>query len=221
METKITIPTRHETGSFAVGELIGGTGEFVMRAEYGSISYVSEGHEVRVYSISEEELDKLTAHYGENWRLERVTFGDRLVYISYEDDSAAWSAIRELADENGKRIAEKVTAYEGKVGRVFVEYYKDTEGFDFGAIVASEKELWQVAARSDDDDCINMSGEFSHANKICADNARFSVMLACLPAGMAVGLMGMSIEMMTEAVRTACESLDKSDDFDFIVEQYD
>lgn len=218
---EIKIPVRHETGDFPAVGIKGGTGEFVMRADRSMITYVHNGTEITVYEVSEDELDKLTAHYDEEWRLTEVTFGDRLVFINYADDSAAWSAIRDLADENGKRVAAQVAATEGKVGRVFVEYHKDAEGFDFGAIVAPEKELWQVAARSEDEDCINMSGEYSHENKICADNARFSVMLRCLPKGMSIGLMGMSVEIMTEAVRSACDELDKSEDFDFIAEEYD
>ena len=219
---EIKIPVRHETGSFLVSELSGGTGELVMRSEYGDVLCWNDGgFEMRLYNIPEEDTDKLTAHYDEDWRLSEVTLGDRLVYISYADDSAAWNAIREFAAAEGRRIADEVAATEGKVGRVFVEYYKDWESFDFGVIVASEKELWKVAAAAENEDCINMSGEFSHQNKICADNARFSVMFGCLPKGLTVGLMGMSIEIMTEAVRSACDRLDKSVDFDFIAEAYD
>ena len=219
---EIKIPVRHEAGSFQVRELKDGTGEFVMRSEYGGmLTYNAGGCEMRLYNIPEEDLDSLTAHYDEDWRLSEVTLGERLIYIAYADDSAAWNAVREFAVSEGERIAGAVAASEGKIGRVFVEYYKDWEGFDFGVIVASEKELWKVAAAAEDEDCINMSAEFSHENKICADNARFSVMFGCLPKGMTVGLMGMSIEIMTEAVRSACDSLDKSADFDFIAEAYD
>ena len=217
----IKVPERHEPGSFSVRGITGGTGEFVLKYANSCLGYELDGPEIALYDVSESDLETLTAHYGDDWKLKQITLGDRLVYIAYESDDAAWSAIRDAADENGRRIAAQVAAAEGTVGRVFVEYYRDWEGFDFGVIVADEKELWKVAARSEDEDCVNMSGEYDHSNKICADNQRFSVMLACLPKGMAVGLTGMSIEIMTEAVRSACDSLTKSKDFDFIAEEYD
>ncbi len=206
----IKIPVRHETGTYSVNEISGGTGEFVMNVnDSGMLTYTAGDTAVTVYGVNDPAA--LTVRYSEEWLLERVTLGDRLIYIAFADDSAAWSAVRDFADESGKSIAAKVAQTGGRAGRVFVEYMKSADEFSFGAIVASEDEVKALPA-----DRADSSGEYDHGKKIDADNSSFAVMFQCLPPNMRTGLIGMSVEIMTEAVRSACDELDTTDDFEFI-----
>lgn len=243
MATEYKIPLQFQAGTYSLGELPQDAADVLTLTlgDYDILSYHTpkDGAEVRIYSsvgfmITEQMIrDGLSATYHDDGMLKYVelTQGDhvRLVYIGYRDDEDAKAEILDFAEQSAEIISDELLSSSKKAARVFIEYYRD-ENIDFAAKIADEAEVQAVidslGERADQPDfaayAVNNSGNYSNENRIECDRHTLNIMLLCAPRGIGNELMDLAIDTMIAGIKArVTDQLDKTDDFQFIAEEYD
>lgn len=231
MATEYKIPLTFKSGKYGLSELSSDSTEALTLSlgDFDVLSYHTpeQGIEVQLYStagfmMTEQVIkDGLSAVYDDDGQLNYVVLaqGDavRLVFISYRDDAAAKREVLGFAEKNADMISEQLLRRKEKAARLFIEYYKDTEGFDFAVKFATAADK-QAVIDSYGEDAADGSGNYPSGNRIECDKKTFQIMLLCAPCE----LMDMAIATMIEGIKMrVIDKLDKTDDFRFIVEDYD
>lgn len=195
-----------------------------------------DGIEVRLYSkigfmLTEQLLQEgLCATYSEDGMLKyvEVTQGEdvRLVYIGYRDDEDARAEILDFAEQSAENISSELLRFNKKAARLFIEYFYDGEGVDFAVKLADEADVQAVldslGARANQPDfaayAVNNSGNYPNENRIECDRETLRIMLQCAPCA----LWDTAVTALTAGIKArVIDKLDKTDDFQFIAEEYD
>ncbi len=116
------------------------------------------------------------------------------------------------------------------VARLFIEYYGATEGFDFAAKIGTVKDKQtvidslseKVKQRGLGKMVVDNSGNYPNTNRIACDRYTIEIMLLCSSLEICNCLMDMAINVMIDNIKNkVIDSLNKLDDFKFIVSKYD
>lgn len=147
----------------------------------------------------------------------------KLVYINLTDQSFANKCIEEFVIENAARISDELLKKEGKISRLFIEYFYDGEAVDYAAKIGYQSDMQEIIDSYDGDlDAINCSGDYPMENRVECDNATLAVMLMCSDCNIRGDIFRNICNLMTEKIRnTVLDKLDKTEDFKFIDAEYD
>lgn len=239
MTKELRIPLKYKEGCFSFSSINESSENFLLLTfgEYNDLSYNVPvgGNEVRLYNISYTPPEEyLYATYNSEGTLKYAEMIDgddvRLVYIGYTDDDDARAEVTDFAEQSADIISEELLKRREKAARLFIEYYRDTESFDFAAKTAAESEVRELLESLPkekrnprfDAMVINNSGNFPNENRISCDRDTISVMLRCAPHKIYTELMDTAIKIMSEKIQnTVVNALEKTDDFRTIAEEYD
>ena len=200
-----------------------------------SYAVPGKGNVVRLYSLDKQDvLSHLTATYRDSGELYCVELRDGedvlLVYLHCLDANDAKAEILDFAEQSAEQIAEVLLKSHEKVFRLFIEHFYDGESFDFAAKIATEAD-WQTVLdnaveragdRANDPRfaqmLMNHSGNYPHKNRVPCDTHTIRIMLQCAPCD----LYEFVVRKMTERIKArVIPQLNKTDDFQFIVSEYD
>ena len=235
MNEEIRIPLHFQEGVYSLDTLpTESDSNLTLRLEsYDVVSYIvpGQGNEIRLYDLKKQDiLNYLTITYRNNGELYCVELRDGeevlLVYLHYLNVEDAKAEVLDFAEQSASLIAEELLRCHESVFRLFIEYFYDGESFDYAAKIATETDwktlLTSVNKRADDPKFIQMlmnnSGNYPRENCIQCDRHTIKIMLQCAPCD----LHDMVVNEMTERIRErVVPLLNKTDDFRFIVSEYD
>lgn len=233
------IPLQFKSGKFHFSELPANDENVLLFSceKFDILSYFvpKYGTEVKLYNITEQLLqDCLYATYNDNGQLKYVELiqGDdiRLLFINYIDDADEKAEVLDYAEQSAYIISNELVKCKEKVSRLFIEYYRGVEGFDFaakiGTVADKQTVINSLGERAEQHDfvemAVNNSGSYPHENRIECDRDTLSVMMLCANPDIQVELFDMAIDVMTNIIKNnVIDKLDKADDFKFIAEEYD
>ena len=239
MTYEYRIPLRYREGCCGLKELPCGEQEalvmFSCEGDVLTYKVPLHGNEVRLYQVVKKELEENTrVTYGEDGVLLYVEmmYGDevRLLYINLPDDDTARFEVRDFAEQSAENISSELLNSRGKAARLFIEYCKSVEDFDFAAKKGSPEDMRAVLdslneralKRGLDKVVIDDSGNYPRENRIECDSYTLTVMLKCASGSIQDELLATVIRVMTEGIKTrTVASLNKTADFKFIVSEYD
>ncbi len=235
MNEDIRIPLHFQPGVYPVGKLPAVSENFIaiQHEPSDTISYTvpCTGREVRLHRLSKSYiLEHLTANYRENGGLYCVEIRDgddvSLVYIHYLDEEDARNEIGEFIFLSSLQITKQLSERKDKMFRLFIEYFYNGENFDLAAVTASEKDkealLASAGKRTEKPAFVNMllnnSGNYPRENRIECDSHTISIMLRCSPCDLHEMVVNETAAFLKKRL---VPKLDKTDDFKFIVSEYD
>ena len=233
------IPLQFKSGKFHFSELPTNNENVLLFSceKFDILSYFVPKYktEVRLYNITEQLLqDCLYAIYNDTGQLKYVELiqGDdiRLMFISYIDDADEKAEVLDYAEQSADIISNELLKCRDKVSRLFIEYYREVEGFDFAAKIGTVADKQALIKSLGDrakqcsfvESVIDNSGDYPHENRIECDRDTLNIMMLCANTDIQVELLDMAIDVMTNIIKNnVVDKLDKADDFKFIAEEYD
>ena len=236
-EIRITLHFRE--GMYSLNELPAESDDFLLLrlepCEIVSYTVPKQNHVVRLYNIDKQDVQKyLTATYRETGELycvelrrdEDVT----LVYLHYRDENDARAEVLDFAEQSAAQIAEELLQCHDKVFRLFIELFYDGESFDYAAKIVTDADRQALLANPGERAAkrmsnprfvqmlLNNSGNYPHEKRVPCDTHTIGIMLQCAPCD----LLNFVIQEMTERIKAnVVPKLDKTDDFQFIMAEYD
>lgn len=239
MIKEFKIPFLFKTGKFHYSDL-GENVENVLTLFHGQFDILSyftpnSNTEVRLYDISERSLTNdmyVTYDHAGKLKYVELVHDDevRLLFINYLDDNNARSEILDFAEQSADIISDELLQCQDLAARLFIEYYKEYEGFDFAAKIGTVKDKQAVIdsltesakQRGLEKMVVDNSGDYPNENRIECDRYTIEIMLLCSPLEIRDGLLDMVISVMTDKIKNkVIDRLNKSDDFKCIVSEYD
>ncbi|MDE7097855.1 MAG: hypothetical protein K2O60_01740 [Ruminococcus sp.] len=233
------IPLQFKSGKFHFSELPTNNENVLLFSceKFDILSYFVPKYktEVRLYNITEQLLqDCLYATYNDTGQLKYVELiqGDdiRLMFISYIDDADEKAEVLDYAEQSADIISNELLKCRDKVSRLFIEYYREVEGFDFAAKIGTVADKYALIKSLGDrakqcsfvESVIDNSGDYPHENRIECDRDTLDIMILCANPNIQLELLDMAIDVMTNIIKNnVVDKLDKADDFKFIAEEYD
>ena len=236
---ELRIPLHFRAGIYHLNELPAESNDFLLLrfepCEIVSYTVPGKGTSVRLYNLKEQfVLEHLTATYRETGELycvelrsdENVT----LVYLHYLDENDAKYEVLDFAVQSAAQIAEELLQCLDKVFRLFIEHFYDGESFDYAAKIVTDADRQallatpgeRAAKRMSDPRFVQMllnnSGNYPHEKRVPCDTYTIGIMLQCAPCD----LLDFVIQEMTERIKAqVVPKLNKTDDFQLIVSEYD
>ena len=236
---EIRIPLHFREGMYSLNELPAESDDFLLLrlepCEIVSYTVPKQNNVVRLYNLEEQfVLDHLTATYRETGELYCVELRNdedvTLVYLHYLDENDARAEVLDFADQSAAQIAEEHLRCRDKVFRLFIEHFYDGESFDYAAKIVTDADRQALLANPGEraekrmsnpkfvQMLLNDSGNYPHEKRVPCDTHTIGIMLQCAP----FDLFGFVIQEMTERIKAqVVPKLDKTDDFQFIVSEYD
>lgn len=239
MATEYKIPLKFKSGKYNITELLADSENVLILSlgEFGVLSYSVPEYEteVRLYDITEQIIENtLFATYDDCRVLKYLEFikddEKRLVYINFTDNEVAKEKIIDFAEQSADIISNELIKCKDKVARLFIEYFCDGESVDFAAKIgtAADKQAAidslseRAKQRGLEKSVIDNSGNYPHKNRVECDNHTFGIMLLCAMPCQYSELFDLAVDIMTKLIKNSViDTLDKSDDFKFIVSEYD
>lgn len=228
------IPMRGETGKFKFDALD------MEKANEGLLLCYDEEHELltydvpmygneaRIYTVPKNQMpDELTIVYGDNGKLHRVELGkagcSRLIYIQFQNDGEAKKCLLDFAEDQMEHIFADIIGRKQKLARLFLETFYDGESVEIAVRTATQEEMKAVIdAYRGEPAAADNAGDYPIENLIMFDNETLGVMLMCTDCDFQDELFEMAVETVEEQIRKRIpDKIEKTDDFQFILEEID
>ena len=224
------IPLKYRPGEFTFHEIDSDTGDCLSLeydSEYQLLTYNVPlyGGEARLYTVPRNLMpEALTAVYDNNGDIEKVMLsGTRLLYIYFKNVMVPERVILKFVKAEADRIANAVIERKQTFARIFVEKFYDGEAADIAAKTATAEEVQAVIDEYDKDAAAaDNSGNFPIENRLALESETLGVMLMCAGGLLRNRLFEKAVETLAERVKSKVLKKSKTtDDFQFIVEEYD
>lgn len=228
------IPLTHKEGVYSVVDFSQDTeGDNVVSFDYDAqyqmldydIPVGKERRKMTLYSVPEGELIRtLCAVYGKDGILQKITAvlegREILLYIRYESEEDAKKKIRKFAIRNADAIIGQIQQCTDVVARLFIDYYCDSENMDYHAVIGTAAQMEAVRQKYHCGDSCDHSGNYPSEN-IEGDNEMLIVMVRCAE-GYPPENFQYAVEIMSEHIgKHALATLQKTENFKYICEEYD
>lgn len=218
MEFSYKVPLSYKSGVYDLSELSGAEGETLdlcLDTEYNILEYET----FRQYDITHEMMNELTAYYGADGRLSKITAADRTIYVYIPDKAAAKKAVTEFAEKNALAIAKEMSGITEPVSRLFLEYFADGEAADIHVVIGTEDEMKGLIKDYPQYPGIEDNSGDYEGERVMGDNDYLAMLLYCCGDD--------SSEMFRLAVeiteKVLCENvrLNKTADYKLVMSEYD
>ena len=234
MAFEVTIPLMYKSGRYNAND-IPKSGDMLLLSldDRDILTYdmPKRGYEVRLYSVEEQQLGScLYATYNAEGMLKyaEIIDGDevRLIYIGYTDEADERAELLDFAEQSAEQLSEKVLSCKEKIARLFIEFYFDGDSYDYAVKVGTEADKQALLDRLSDKEMkegllehiIDNSGDYPYDRRIPCDTDTASILLRCAESD----LFRFVTDKMTELIKArVIDKLNKTDDFKFIVSEYD
>ncbi|MDO5156132.1 MAG: hypothetical protein Q4D51_09225 [Eubacteriales bacterium] len=228
----IHVPLHYENGIYKLRELVQKNEDCLelSLSEYDVLEYDTPtfNSEVRMYSVKEDALsDTMEVIYDEKGLLKKITYvcdGQRtLVYINMSDSVVVSEEITNYILTNAEVMAKQLLEKNGKVYRLFFDYFYDGEAVDYSAMIGFEADLQAIVDEYDGDhEVLDNSGNYPQENCVRADIDYLGVMLMCMDPKVVNQAFNDICEKMTDSIeKLVVDKLDKAEGFEIISGEYD
>ncbi|MBR1443182.1 MAG: hypothetical protein IJ583_06575 [Firmicutes bacterium] len=231
MIKKYIIPSNYKCGIYSLGELPNDKDDSIIfyLEEMEVLTYFTPNYktEVSFYSVTEDMLeDTLTAAYNDSGQLEyikmRMDNEEKLLYINLTDIDDAKNKILDFCNDNANILSEKILRGKEKYARLFIECYYDGDAVNIAAKTGTEKEMKEIIEEYGDESSADNSGDYPFKNRIECDNETLRIILLCAPPDARYELYKFAVATISGYIKEhILDMIDKTDDFDFICEEYD
>ena len=232
MKQEFYIPLNYESGKYCLKELLSTCKDILVLSlnESGVLTYLVPEYktQVRLYGITDDMLnDSLFVMYNDKRQLEYIKLiqnnKEKLVYIHIVDKNAEYNKISIFSELNTKVISENIMNCKEKIARLFIECFYDGEAVDLAAKIGTLDDMRNVSNNYGKDfDTINNSGNYPLEKRIECDNDTLGVILMCSPPESSDELFQFAVTTFSYCIKDhVLELIDKTEDFKFIVEEYD
>lgn len=183
------------------------------------------GGEARLYTVPRELMpEALTAVYDSNGTIEKVMLsGSRLLYIYYKNVMVPERVVLKYVKAEADRVSDAIVKRKQTLARIFVEKFYDGEAVDIAAKTATAGELQAVIDEYDGEiAAADNSGNFPLGNRLALESEPLGVMLICADGLLRNRLFDKAVETFAERIRSrVLKKIETTEDFQFIVEEYD
>ena len=228
MDKTYNIPLQHKSGMYPLGDLDTITDDNITLEywKYGDIfeyDNPNSGRNIRLYGIPNSDFEQtLKALYSKNRELKSLTVTvknkDILMYIHYDNEEDTRNSILDCSKEIADIIIEKISQCSDVVSRLFIEYFSDGEYFDIHAKIGTPEEQKLIEEKYGKDSG-DWAGNYSSKN-IYGDNGRLGIMVQCSEDTNSYFKIAVE-KIISKVEENAVTKLNKTDDFKFIVCEYD
>ncbi len=218
MEFSYKVPLNCKSGKYDLSEFSGVKGETLdmcLDAEYNILEYEN----FRQYDITHEMMNGLTAYYGADGRLERITAAYRTIYVYIPDKAAAVKAVTDFAEKNALAIAKEASKITEPVSRLFVEYFADGEAADIHAVIGTEDEMKRLIEKYRQYPGIEDNSGDYEGGRVMGDNDYLAMLLYC--CGDDYSEMFRLAADITGKVLDENVKLNKTADYKLVMSEYD
>ena len=226
------IPLHYESGKYCLKELLSTCKDILVLSldESGVLTYLVPEYKtkVRLYGITEDMLnDSLFIMYNDKRQLEYIKLikdnKEKLIYIHIIDIKTAYNKVLIFSELNAKVISESIMNCKEKIARLFIECFYDGEAVDLAAKIGTLDDMRNVSNNYGNDyDTINNSGNYPLEKRIECDNDTLGVILMCSPPASGSELFQLAVTTFSNCIKDrVLELIDKTENFKFIVEEYD
>ena len=232
MDKTYSIPLKHQSGTYTLGDLTSNTYNALTLEykDYGDIieyEHPDDGTNIILYGIKQNDFEQsLKAVYNESGELKTLSVSaendNKLLFVHYDNTDDTRQQVLEFAESNADVIIEKILKFTDTAARLFIEYFRDGEYFDFHAKIGTPEQKSTIEKKYPQyKDIADFAGDYPSEN-IYGDNDRFGIMLRCADIEENYNLFNLAVDLMTSRIKEkAVPKINKSDDFKFIVGEYD
>lgn len=228
------IPLKFKAGKFKFSELnIGEEDESLnldYDTEYQMMTYnvPMYEHESRIYTVPRELMPNgLTAAYGDSGELDKVELAEaertRLIYIRFKNIEASEKGVLKYVKEQADKMSAEIIGRGQKLARLFFGKFYDGEAVEIAVKTATAEEMKAVIDEYGGKlDTADNSGNYPMDNMIMLGCEPLGVMLMCTDGCFRSELFNLAAAAVEERIRSnVLHKIDKTDDFQFISEEYD
>ena len=232
MDKTYSIPLKHQLGTYNLSDLTYSDDNAltIEYQDYGDIieyEHPDNGINITLYGIKQNDFEQnLKAVYNENGELKTLLVNtendSRLLFIYYDNTTDTRQQVLEFAESNADVIIEKILKFTDTAARLFIEYFRDGEYFDFHAKIGTPEQKSTIEKKYPQyKDIADFAGGYPSEN-IYGDNDRLGIMLRCEDIEENYDLFNLAVDLMISRIKEkAVPKINKSDDFKFIVGEYD
>ncbi|MBR1736870.1 MAG: hypothetical protein IJ736_07630 [Firmicutes bacterium] len=231
MTQKYIIPVNYKSGKYSLSELPSDHTDalvlYLQEMEVLTYFTPDSKKEVTLYGITEDILkNSLSAYYDNEGQLEYIKIiqddKEKLVYINLPDTAAAKNKILNFSKHNADLISEKILNRREKIARIFIERYYDGDTVDIAAKIGTANDMKNILEEYGDMSAANNSGDYPLANRIECDSDTLGIILSCSPSENRYELLDLAVNTIADCIKErVLKSIEKTDDFKFITEDYD
>ncbi len=224
------IPLKYKPGEFPFHEIDTDEGDCLTLdydSEYQLLTYNVPlyGGEARLYTVPRELMpEALTAVYDGNGDIEKVMLsGTRLLYIYFKNVMVPERVILKFVKAEADRVSDTIMKRKQTLARIFFEKFYDGEAVDIAAKTATAGEVQAVIDKYDGDVTVaDNSGDFPIENRLALEYEALGVMLMCADGLLRNRLFEKAAETFVARVKSrVLKKIETTEDFKFIVEEYD
>lgn len=233
MSENYNIPLHYKKGVFGVNELKSASEEeciLLSLGEYDVLSYPLYGRENRIYSVTKDAANNtMQAAYDDKGNIRRIdveTDGKRrLVFINFCDAEAAKQELSDFMQLSARRMCSETIAAskKEKFARLFIERFYDGEAADIAIRPGSEKYAKYILESSGGNaEDLDFSGEYPIIDRIECDINMLGTLLCCARPEVRNDLFNFAVDILRKKIEEdVLDVIEKTDDFKFIVDEYD
>lgn len=138
-------------------------------------------------------------------------------------DEEAKKCLLDFAEDQMEHIFADIIGRKQKLARLFLETFYDGESVEIAVRTATQEEMKAVIdAYGGESAAADNAGDYPIENLIMFDNETLGVMLMCTDCDFQDELFEMAVETVEEQIRKRIpDKIEKTDDFQFILEEID
>lgn len=228
------IPLKFKAGEFKFSELNLGKEDESLNldydTEYQMITYKVPMYEneARIYTVPRDFMPgALTAVYGDSGELDKVNLVEeertRLIYIRFKNIKESEKIVLKFVKEQADQMCAGIIGRKQKLARLFFGKFYDGEAVEIAVKTATAEEMKAVIDEYDEElDTADNSGNYPVENMLMLDYEPLGVMLMCTNCNFQSMLFGLAAAAVEERIKSRLlNKIDKTDDFQFISEEWD
>lgn len=232
MVKQYKIPLKFKTGKYHLGQLPKNNNDSLVLSlsEYDVLSYSVPKYEteVNIYSVTEEIINNtLSAIYDELEQLKyiEITCNNKanLVYINFPDNQTAKETVIHFSYCEAEDISYRIIEFKQRLARIFVEYFYDGVCVDFAAKIGTVEDIQSVIeSYAGEDAPIDNCGDYPLENRIECNCADLEIMLLCTSPDFRSKLFRLVVDTMINQIKKrVLDIIKKTEDFKFLIQEYD
>ncbi len=234
------IPFKYRTGKFKFSELniseLDEGLELEYYTEYQILDYdvpmyknEKQLYQVSIYMVPIDQIPNgLTAVYGGSGELDKVELVEaertRLIYIRFKNIKESKKAVLKFVKNQADKMSAEVIGRKQKLARLFFGTYYDGTAIQIAVITGTPEDMKAIIDKNHGKrDIVDNSGEYPlEKNMIELDDEPLGVMLLCTDRDFKNILFNLTVETVKERIkRHLLKKINKTDDFKFILEEWD
>lgn len=230
-ENNIVIPLKYKEGTFTLKDITVSDEECLVFEfdKYGICECevpVTSSH-IRIYSLPEDVTDTIKITYDEIGEIQKVTYDNygqnAYLYVNISTPKKREPIIDQYISQNVKKITDAILSIDEPIMRLIFDRFYDGESVNFYVAAGKERDRVDILKEYRNDlNALNNSGNYPPNEWIMADTKTLGIILMCCNHNESNKLFQeICDEMVNKIIKQIEDKIEKTEDYQLCVNQYD